>query len=220
MGGLALGIKQAATYMCRVQCNVKEYIQLYESDRDGTLYDELYNSPGENGSVHERGLKWSIGKAIEQVARQCPEAITLINLFSCLDAETIPLSLFEDIPKDKLPDQLKFLASPIKVMQARGFLLESLLVKLTGNGFSYHRFWMDVRRKQLDVDARQKAFNHALFLLYQAFPPKNDDHSKLKTLKPQADQLLVHVDVLAKRFKESPRPAPELRFAMLLDKAS
>jgi hypothetical protein len=94
LDGLALGIKQVATYIGRSQWTIKKYWEKYNIMAQEILKHETAATP------HTLDTAWNV--EFEDLQKKKPDAIKLLSIMCLLNPDNIPIELFvaEDDEED------------------------------------------------------------------------------------------------------------------------
>jgi hypothetical protein len=159
LGGLALGMEQAAAYIAKQRVSISSYLNLWRNDRDKAL---KWFDPKLMGYGHEKGLAatWEVS-----VNRLSPESRRMLDRLAMLAPNPILNGIFEVAvpgePRDY--DTLEAVA---------GLYAYSLVTPVShGNGIMMHRLVQDFARRAMTEARRNEALQEALEWVNAAFLP-------------------------------------------------
>ncbi|KAK4077059.1 uncharacterized protein Triagg1_4026 [Trichoderma aggressivum f. europaeum] len=215
LGGHPLAIVRVAAFARSCKLRIEEcadQIELaLEEVRDTSPIEKFDNYPKEICTVWNMSFK----KISEN-----SQAMSLLGMLSYLAAETIPEALFmPNLSREEYPSNILFCSSGFKLKTVQGDLLNWALIEKDFEGnISLHRLIQKETHHFLNGSQKQLAFDQAAFLLYHAFP-KRDEGQYLHGDWEQGNLFLNHIVTLNRHYLDlssSPTIYPSLHYARLL----
>lgn len=182
LGDLPLALAQAGAYIEETCTILADYLELFKSWRKDLWSEEnsLLDYPDTVATT------WSL--SIEQVYKECPAGVDLLNLFAYLGPDDIPRMLLSE-GKELLPKPLSDTATdPLALNEAISALRRYSLMEVTGEALSVHRLVQTVVRDRLEEDAKRTWAEAAVRFVNGAFP--FDSYDVLTW--PECSPLLPH----------------------------
>ncbi|EME85066.1 uncharacterized protein MYCFIDRAFT_135445 [Pseudocercospora fijiensis CIRAD86] len=195
LSGHALGLSQMAGLIHRRSSSISEFLNMYLKNPKRAHTSELQ-------------ALWDLSfKSLDN------DSATLLGTLCFLTPDAIPQSLFELGDGSDLPEELEFITDEFAFIEAVEPLLEIALVARDRDTrtFSIHRLVQRQFRYHLTPEARQKAFQNAVALVYSAFPKEDDKIGQLFAQWPQCNLCLPHIVALSERFQEERRASKNFR---------
>ena len=190
LGGLALGLEQAAANIATDHVGFARYLKLWGESREKAL---AWADAAVTGSDRTLATTWATS-----VARLSPESRRLLDRLAFLAPDPVPDSLLEVALPGEGPDHDAY--------EARGGLYGySLITRVTGedggpSGFVVHRLVQDFARRAMSDERRTQVLREALGWMNAAFAGAPDDVRSWPVLDPLAPHALAvaeHADLAA-----------------------
>ncbi|KJZ70118.1 hypothetical protein HIM_10488 [Hirsutella minnesotensis 3608] len=181
LGNLPLAIKQASAYMNENQISTTEYLTIYESDEDETIYllSREFEDLGRYDKIKNPiAATWMI--SFRQILRSDPTAADYLRFMSFLAERDIPRSLLPDRGKAKTTEAIGTLKAYSFITQQKADSFDMhRLVQLSA------RYWLR-RSGELGKVAKE-----TLRRLAQVFPyPEHENRDAWMRYLPHAQRIL------------------------------
>ena len=164
-----LALTQAAAYINKRKKTLTSYLSIFEKHKLEVL------ERGKPTSEYHSTVATTWEMAFREIDEESHASIDLLNLFSYLAPDDIPIALILD-GADQLPEQLSETAGDDLLLDdALEILLRYSLIYKTGNSVSVHRLVQDVTRDRLSDDEKKVWATGAVKLIEKTFPLDSDD---------------------------------------------
>jgi tetratricopeptide (TPR) repeat protein len=128
-----------------------------------------------DGASASVATTWAI--SVDQLRREEPRAVDLLNLCAFLAPEPIPRSLLAEHHEALPPTLGRAIGSPLRLSRRIGALRRYRLVDVAGKDLIVHRSVQAATRDQLTGSKRRRWVEAAVALMRAAFPFDRDDPS-------------------------------------------
>ncbi|HZE37909.1 MAG TPA: FxSxx-COOH system tetratricopeptide repeat protein [Stackebrandtia sp.] len=156
LGGLPLGLQQAAAYLRHQRVSISSYLdQLAQRPARLLGYGTTTDTDDSEATV---ARTWNI--TVVTIEHALPEAVDLLRTMAFLAPDALPRAVLDHHPgldTDQLDQAIRILA-------------EYHMITLTESTVSIHRLVQTVIRHQTDTHQHHQARRNALHLLYDAMP--------------------------------------------------
>ncbi len=188
LGNLPLALAQASTYITARGTTLAEYTAFFETRRN-TLWQRELPPNIYTGTV---SATWSL--AMEEIAKEMPEAADLMYLLAYFASEPIPRTLLEK-GAEHLPERLRSLVTePLDWQESQRVFRRYDLIEVTDAGLLVHRLVQAVTRDRLAADERQAWVVAAVRVVDAAYPADSYSPRDIRTWERCA-ALLGHAAV-------------------------
>jgi Tetratricopeptide repeat len=188
LGGLPLGLEQAAAYIQATGTSLAWYVALFRDRRADLL------GRGEDAE-HPLSVAATLGLALSRLGDEAPAAVGLVRLLACLAPEPAPLALL--LADARAAGQLApgvadtvgpLLGDPVAMGDAVAALRRYSLVTRDGDAVLVHRLVQAITLDQVPADTRPQWEQAAATLVEAAIP----DDALLPEAWPACAVLLPH----------------------------
>jgi tetratricopeptide (TPR) repeat protein len=169
LGDLPLALEQVGAYIEETGRTLSSYVELFCTHCRDLLKSQL----ALNDYPATVATTWDL--SVQQVGKESPDAVSLLNLFCFLSPDGIPHMLLAG-KNDRLPKPIaQALADPLRMDKAIACLRRYSLIELSGDGLFVHRLVQAIIRDCLTAEQKKIYYNAAVELVAAAFPSDTTD---------------------------------------------
>lgn len=163
---VSLVLDQAGAYINETRCSLERFLASYHQRMVNLLARR-----GRSGYTHQESIETAVSLALEKVAEELPEALTLLHLFTFLQRDAIPTDLLAD-GAVALGGPLRTLAKEDIASQAIFVLCQFSLIQHTAstNTFSINSIVQTIVREKIPKKVRRSWVQRVVRLIYTIFP--------------------------------------------------
>lgn len=207
LGGLALGLKQMASFMRESSCSMEDFLELFQDKANQqTLFEA--NAPfAKLGYEHTLATAWNLS-----LSKISDTALGVLSLFSFLEPDQIPKMIVDSLATESLNGKIPFLQPANKAtfyQDIRQLTRYSLISQEPDGAFSIHRLVQATKILRMSPEARQQCFSAVIHVLWTGHPKSKETSNTLFPHWEKCAKYASHIDNLVSMLPEwglAPRP--------------
>jgi tetratricopeptide (TPR) repeat protein len=182
LGDLPLALAQAGAYMEESGASMSSYIELFKKRQR-----ELLRRSAAGDTTPTVATTWDI--AFKEAQSRSPAAAELLSLAAFFAPDDIPRDALIEGSEYLPPTLAEAVRDPFALDDAIAALRRVSLIEVQEESLSVHRLVQAVVRERLPANERNEWAEHAVNLIWNAFP---DDLDDVRTVWPVCARFLPH----------------------------